>query len=282
MIAIVIPFRPKAESSNWPLDVLLLKRTILTILRQPGEVYHVYVVYTDFQETGIQHQCLTFSQFPFVQFAITALNDYESLLSRHYDDVYLRRHLDKSRKIMWGCKLSKDAGYEFIMNVDSDDLISNKLLPYLLEQKSKIDGWYIPGGYVHIYSKKYLQKINTNMHLLNGSTHIVNARLINIPDMETKEWTDINFFTDHGYLKERVRIELGGQLESIPFKAVVYCRTGINNISEPHLFKPSFIKKWIKEILLFKPFSASLVKEFNLNLFRTELLELMRIKTSSK
>jgi len=282
MIAIVIPFRPKSESANWALDVLLLKRTLVTILRQTGNDYHVYVLYTDFPDTNLVHDCLTFSKFPFVSFSIRELNDYESLLSRHYDDVYFRRHLDKSRKIMWGCKLAKEAGYHYIMNVDSDDLISNRLLPFILQHENEVDGWYIPGGYVHEYDKKYLLKIKSSMHLLNGSTHVVNVSLIKVPNMESKEWTEINFFTDHGYLKKRVQIELGGQLIPIPFKAVVYSRTGINNISEPHLIKLSLLKKCIKTILLFKPLSSYLIIEFNLNAYKTELLKTIRNKSLVK
>src|SRR5665647_415111 len=276
LLGFVIPFKPKAESANWELDLLLLKRTVATILRNNSTNIYVYVICSNLIDLKIPDNRLKILSYPFSVFPITELADFESLLSRHYDSLYLKRHLDKSRKIMWGCKLAKDDKCNYIMNVDSDDLVSKKLINFLLTQDIGLPGWYIPKGYVYHEKARRLFKVPKNMHFLNGSTHIINHNLINVPDNDTKNWNEINFFTDHGYLKERLRINKGIELIPISFFAIIYCRNGISNISEPHVASFSKIKNWAKYIWTYKMISPKIIDDFNLNYESVNLRALLQ------
>lgn len=277
ILGFVIPFKPMAESSNWNLDKLLLKRTIATLLRNDSNTIKIFLVYTDPPGIELNDDRLYLEQYPFKPYNIKDLEDYEIVLKNQYNELYLKRHLDKSRKIMWGCKLAKDAGCHFIMNVDADDLVSNKLITFLLQQNNDLPGWYIPKGYVYYEKTGNLTQVFRNMHLLNGSTHVLNRDLIDVPFDDTKVWGEINLFTDHGYLKERLRITKLVNLIPIPFFSITYCRNGISNISEPNLAKTTAFKIWLKKLLTQKKVTKEIAMDFNLHYESTEIKRLLTI-----
>lgn len=276
MIGFIIPFKPKSESVSWQVDRLLLERTVATILRNNSKEILVYVICSDDFKIEITDHRLRILKFPFQSFDITHLDDFDSLLSRHYDALYLKRHLDKSRKIIWGCSKAKEDKCDYLMNVDADDLISNRLITFLLKQGTDRPGWFISKGYLYFQKQKIFLKVIKNMHFLNGSTHIINSKLVDIPNLETTSWSNINLFTDHGYIVERLKINKGVQLEEIEFYALVYSRNGMNNISVDHFQLFWGLKSILKILIRFKFLNSIIRKEFNLDFKRNELEKLLQ------
>ena len=63
--AIVIPFRPKAESLDWSRESSLLRQTITSVLRQTYRKFKVFVLFTDAPSNLIEHEQISYVQIPY-------------------------------------------------------------------------------------------------------------------------------------------------------------------------------------------------------------------------
>ena len=112
------------------------------------------------------------------------------------------------------------------------------------------------------------------MHFLNGSTHILNSKLIEFPGENCKLWSKLNLFTDHGYLKYRLKEEKDIELKPIPFYCVIYIRNNITNISRNHFQSRNKLKSIIKKIYNYRIITDDLRQEYNLDYKKKEILRL--------
>ena len=264
--AFVIPFRPKAESINWTRESELLKQTIQSILQQTYPGYRVYVVYTDMPENTVTDSRIEYIEFPYGHQSYEEIDHREELLLLFKSSKMVVRRWDKARKLTYGSKLAKEASCDFIMALDADDLLSNRFLTFLAtEAKEKnCKGWYMDRGYLYKEHTNYLMRISKQMRYLNGSTHVLHADLVKIPDFSSDDWQDYNLFTDHGWVKQRVLEQQGADLQPIPFEALVYV-VHKSNISKVHkkeygLTFKNVIKKIVRGVWL----SNKLRKEFGI------------------
>lgn len=99
---------------------------------------------------------------------------------------------------------------------------------------------------------------------LNGSTHMLSADLVTIPSFNSLDWQDYNLFTDHSWLRERIRISYGYRLEPVPKPMHVYV-VHDSNMSIIAQKEYSFTLKSIVKRLLRSVFiTQKLRKEFYL------------------
>ena len=114
----------------------------------------------------------------------------------------LERRWDKSKKIFYGCKIAKEEGCTYLMSVDADDLVSNRLVSYIDDRikENDVPGFYIKKGFLLHTGEKRMIKISEGMQNFNGSTHILKTDYVEIPDFNTGEWMDYNLFTSHGWI----------------------------------------------------------------------------------
>ncbi|MBB6610328.1 hypothetical protein H7F15_04700 [Pontibacter sp. Tf4] len=263
MVGFVVPFRGKANSKNWHYDQLLLQRTINSILNQIDRRFKIFLVYTDYPELDITADLdlIEYIKFPFEYMSYN-----EMVLNIHdqkHAATWLERNTDKGKKILWGCKYAIAEGCTYIMQVDSDDLISNKIVSHVLRNQGE-PGWYISKGYIYIEKDEILIKQPDKMNFINGSTHIIKAELVNIPDFTSKEITDYYFFNAHGYLKDRIKQNFKLELKQLPFYANVYVASGYNQSNINALVQLNSIKNFLKLILRFKLLTSSIRNEFGL------------------
>jgi len=268
MLAFILPFKPKSQSKNWEKDCALLKASILSLLEQNSDEFFVYVVYSDHPQIQITSTRLQFIHFPFDFVSQDKIPEVEDIrVHFNHDMVMLERRWDKSRKIFYGCKQALQDGCDYLMAVDSDDLISNKLAEYVQNQiaEEAVPGFYIGKGYLYRPGNKRMIFINEGMQNFNGSTHILHKDLITIPDFVTGKWMDFNLFTSHGWIRHRLKESRGVDLQPIPFPAVIYMAHGgnISKIGERNLKKN--IKDWVKRILRGKSINNELMREYNLS-----------------
>lgn len=221
---IVIPFRPKCESANWEQVNLLLKYTLTSVLRQTYSHFKIYVVYTDAPEFVLHDSRLNYVAFPYGFENLEALRNRKELIALFKSEQKAVRRWDKGRKMTYGSMLAKNDGCDFIMGLDSDDRLSKNLLEYF--SKSFADtgckGWFLDQGYVYKMKSSWLLKVPKDMCGLNGSTHMLSADLVTIPSFNSLDWQDYNLFTDHSWLRERIRISYGYRLEPVPKPMHVY------------------------------------------------------------
>lgn len=267
MIAFVIPFRSKATSDNWPLHSSLLLRTLNSLLNQTDKNFLVILVYTDLPDFRLDHENLVWLQFPYDFLKVKDIDDYESYAKPYFStEIFAEYGMDQARKSTYGCKLAKEMGSEYIMSVDADDLVSNKMAKFVnLNSSSSNPGWYVNKGYVFVEGTKYIYRYPKNLNSFCGSTYIVRADLVSIPDFKSRNLLDYNFFSGHVWLKERLKQYHNAVLLPFPLYAIIYILNSVSWGGTFFIYSKKGILKWVKIILYGQLLSKKIKNEFHLN-----------------
>lgn len=265
--SIVIPFRPKAESIDWERESRLLSQTITSVLRQTYSAFKVFVLYTDEPSELIEHEKIAYVEFPGGHQSYDAIPIKEELFRKFKSEKMVVRRWDKARKLTYGCKLAKEEGYHYIMALDADDLLSKHFFSNLSSDSNngKSPGWYMHKGYIYKPGTSYLMLVPKLMRFLNGSTHVLRADLIHIPDFTSTNWLDYSLFTDHGWIKDRLKKYMDIDLEPIMKPMLIYVVHG-SNISKVDKKEYGFsFKNIVKRILRGRILTNSRKEEFSIN-----------------
>jgi hypothetical protein len=265
--AFIIPFRPKAESADWQGDKILLNRTIESVLRQTYTNLRIYVLYTDAPDVQINDPRLAYVEFPFGYQSWDDLRNAEDLFSKFKSKQKAVRRWDKARKLCYGSMLAKDAGCNYIMALDSDDLLSKHFLAYLFSSANGngCRGWYLDKGYLYKEGAGFLISVPRYMCGLNGSTHVLHRDLVEIPDFNSLDWDDYNLFTDHGWVRGRMKKYYDAELVPVPNAMLVYV---VHSSNMSQVYQKEFgynIKAIAKRILRGVKLTKSLREEFNIS-----------------
>nr|WP_294907052.1 hypothetical protein [uncultured Lacibacter sp.] len=261
--AIIIPFRPKAESVDWEQECSLLQQTIFSLLQQTYRGIHIYVIYTDVPLLQVADERVSYEATPFVHERYDDMQNNAALLQLFKSAKLVVRRWDKARKLCYGSMLAKHAKADYIMAMDADDRLSK----YFFERLStsadggNCPGWYMHSGYLYKDGSNYLVRVPKLMRLFNGSTHVLHNRLVRIPDFSSLDWQDYNLFTDHGWIKDRVKKEYNADLKIVDYPALVYVVHGSNISQVNGEFGFSF-RKLVKRLLRSVRLSSSLREEF--------------------
>ena len=126
-------------------------------------------------------------------------------------------------------------------------------------------GWYMNKGYLYKQGSGYLIRVPHSMTALNGSTNILRSDLVTVPDFNSQDWLDYSLFTDHGWVKERVKKYYNAELEPIPTAMLVYVIHS-SNMSQVYQKEYGFhLKAVVKRLLRSIPLTKRLGDEFNVN-----------------
>lgn len=265
--AIIIPFRPKAESVHWERECMLLQKSIESILQQTYAHFRVIVVHTEEPLYRIEDARVEYHTFPYGFQSYEMISNKEDLFRRFKSQKMVVRRWDKARKLCYASKIAKENNSHYIMAMDADDRISNQLLEWLAANSDRnyCDGWYVDKGYIHKEGTNYLIRFPRQMRQYNGSTHILRADLVTIPDFQSDDWLDYSLFTDHGWIKDRVKEQFGAVLEPVPFYSLLYF-VHDSNISQIHQKQYSLnFKTLLKRMLRRVPLTVALRQEFGVN-----------------
>lgn len=263
MIAFVIPIKPKFNSKNWLKDNLLLTRTLRSVCNQTDMRFTVYVVYHDEPEIDFYHPNIKMVRFPFAYVIGDDIDDYESRVSKWHSKKYAEFMFDKGKKITYGCKKAIENGCTYIMAIDSDDLISNKISSYVNSSAGSVGGWVINKGYIYNDNSLILIK-NHHIQGINGSTHIIHRDLITIPTFTKNDFFSFNFFEAHGYLKQRIKDTYNIELKEIPFFGIIYLLHNNNTSGVTSLFQSFSIKTIVKYLIYGVRVTNSIKNQFSL------------------
>jgi glycosyltransferase involved in cell wall biosynthesis len=266
LFGIVIPFRPLAESNNWIEESNLLNKTLHSVLNQTDPGFEVFVVYTELPEVQISDPRIHLIPFPYGYIPFDKVPNNQKLLNQFKSEKLVVRRWDKGRKISYGSLKAKEAGCTYIMNLDADDRVSKHLISYmrLHAKDGKTDGWFVHKGYLYGKDAGFLIRVPRHMNYVNGSTHILRSDLVTIPDFTSEDWIHFNLFTDHGWIRTRMKDEFKAGLQAIPFPAIVYLVHG-SNISKVRNNEFGFrLRSFAKRILRGVILSKKLKDEFYL------------------
>lgn len=231
MLAFVIPLKPKQNSKNWRADSEYLQATLQSILHQSHEAYHVFVVLHDMPMHPLTHKKIDYIKLPFDYCPFECITDAKAAVQ---DSGYLTARdveylFDQGRKQMYGAALAKQMGFEYIMCLDADDLVSNNLVGFIKKNASvSRPGWFVDKGYYYLADQSVYVRQPYSMNTVCGSSHILYQKFI--PDFNpgSKKLIDQNFFASHATLTRRVKEEYGKDLKPLPFYAIIYSVTNLN------------------------------------------------------
>jgi hypothetical protein len=132
------------------------------------------------------------------------------------------READKSRKILEALQFHRVADSDFVMVVDSDDLISNQLAEFVSKSKGDSDvGWYARSGFLFWERSNFLLLLRKEFHLRCGTCQIIR------PDLLSKQFdTNAGLFFDH----KNIEITPGQSLKALPFSGVIYSMANGENM----------------------------------------------------
>ncbi|MDE3184115.1 MAG: hypothetical protein KGM16_11920 [Bacteroidota bacterium] len=246
------------------MDNLVLERTARSVCNQDSNGFKLIIVYTDKPEINYEHENLNYLHFPYEEVTVAQITDWEDR-KQWYSPVFAERMMDKSRKIILGCQMAKSLGCTYLMGVDSDDLVSSKLASFISNYPEKnVPGWRIVKGFVYEENEVLAIK-NKNIWQMNGSTHIIRADLVKIPDFTSNfNLFDYSLFQSHVYTYQRLIDFEKEKLEEVPFYAVIYLIHSNNYSEVKNIISANSIKLLLKKILFGKLITQKLREEFGL------------------
>lgn len=262
----VIPMKPIHKSNDWESDCSVLSKTLESILNQTSPYYRVYVVYHDLPLFLKEDARIVYVQSPFAFSEFDQVPHGEYLLKRFKTEKMTVRRWDKGRKVTYGSSLAVADQCSYIMSLDADDRVSKYLVAHIekTSEEGKKPRWVINKGYVFKEGTKYLIRVPEKLYMINGSSAIIRSDLIRIPDFNSTSYQDYNFFTDHGWVYERMKDETGHALEFLSFPAVTYI-VHSNNVSHVDDYMYGFsVKKLIKRLLRRVRLTLQLQEEFSI------------------
>jgi hypothetical protein len=264
LIGFIVPIKPKSFSKDWDYDTKLLSRTAQSICAQLNKQFKLIIVYNEKPDITFTHHNIIFVQYPFAPVLIDEIEDFDTLVSKYYSRTYAERMMDKGKKITYGCKIAMEMGCEYLMAIDSDDLISNKIAGFVEESKAaKPAGWRIQKGYIYEEDAHLLIK-KKDIQNINGSTHIIRKDLITIPDFSINAFWNYSLFEAHGYTYYRIKDYHHEMLQECPFFGTIYIVHKANYSNILHLSTKKTIKNLLKKILYGKLITNKIRLEFNL------------------
>lgn len=215
MIFFLIPFRSQQSTADWKLAVNLLNNTLKSIFNQTELEFKVIIACHETPKiVGDYGHRLEIIQVNYPP---------PDQIKDHLTDKYYKKRFLANKAQAFNGK--------YIMFVDADDYISNRLVNWVNNHEHP-SGWFIKTGYEYDASKNYL-RITPRLNNICGTSAILNISILNDP-IETafNDYKRENeYLFDYGHnewnkiLKKRKVKTLG----VIPFKGAVYVlNTGIN------------------------------------------------------
>ncbi|MFD2588230.1 hypothetical protein ACFSQJ_14920 [Croceitalea marina] len=202
MLAFIVPIKSKTISKDWDHFSRLVERTIKSICNQKDSDFKVFVACHEIPETSfVNDNRVTFLQ---VDFPPPVLGG-----SPRGDNM--KKNFDKTNKIKFAVEEAQKENVSYIMIVDGDDCVSNKISSYVNENCSEsIPGWYVQKGYLYKEGSSYAYRNSKNFNRICGSCIIIKPELFHL--MINK-----NGLFKHGWTELK-----GHTLLPLPFPASIY------------------------------------------------------------
>lgn len=129
--------------------------------------------------------------------------------------------IDKTLKLTYGLKTLMDAGMDYCMVMDADDLLHKDLVEFVSKHELA-NGFVIKDGYEY-YSRHHKLVHRTDLDMMCGSTTIIQREFIVIPESidESTIWS--NTWGKYSYSQMVSYFEgISRPLVEIPFPALIY------------------------------------------------------------
>lgn len=255
----VIPLRNPAVAQDWKRCAGLCADTLRSALNQtaPQDRFRVILVCRDFPGGLVEHPNLEIIRHPFPDPA------------PNWED----QHHDKYLKIRHGLVRARECAPCYVMKLDADDLVSNRLVEYTLKNNNR-RGYYFEHGYRWRDGSRYLETTK-EFYKGCGSSNILYAETGDLPTDTHDASREYDLVAlGHNITVETFR-ERETPLKAISFPAAIYRMESGENITSHfppdqnrHANRPNW-KFWVTSLpnalinwLLRKRLTGKISKEF--------------------
>lgn len=258
-LVFIVPVKSAKVSGNWDGFTKLFERTVKSICNQTSSKYEVIVSCHEIPQITYRNEKIHYHQVDF---------DVPQLQGLDHEVQVSRKESDKAKKIQTGIVKAQEFKPSYIMVVDSDDCISNKIVEFVSNDKTDCLGWYFKKGFFYQEGKPYAFLNKSNFNQFCGSGIIIKSEFVE--DLFLKE---PSLYYDHFTMV----LPNGQALTPLPFPGAVYSMANgenhymssgrISNIAKkPNSSYLNFIKSIISKLKKYRPtfISGNFKKAFNL------------------
>jgi hypothetical protein len=251
MFIFIVPLRSPDTCSNWSTVSALCNNTLSNLLKQDSAKHRIILVCNQPPVNAIEDERITVVRESF---------PVPKLRSERFGDIY--RKVKRGMVEVKRRELVTPDSSAFVMRVDADDLVSNRLVSFT-EKHPGCDGWYFATGYIHEIGSKHLF-LRPRFTTISGTSHIFKCNYADFPDSMNAnpgEWLEPVW--QHLNVNKLLQPR-GRKLSYLPFPGAVY-QINSQNGSSTQLVDPRFssIKSKIWKILCKQQITPQLVDEFN-------------------
>jgi hypothetical protein len=228
MLYFVVPLRDRSTTGDWPRVCRLLERTLASAAAQTCKQIRILVLcHTEPEGIRVPSCC----EFVPVPFKPPVLADDDSSELRLW-----KLHSDKGRKMLHGLAVARSGQGSYVMFLDADDLVSNRLAGFVAEHMGA-NGWYLDRGYRMDDTLPSLLYWRRSFYHECGSSHIIRSDLAPFPDRidDTLDLSDcyVRRYVVHAYVRDALAKQ-GTPLEPLPFYGAVYTFNRCNIYAATH------------------------------------------------
>ncbi|MEL7069110.1 MAG: glycosyltransferase family A protein [Cyanobacteria bacterium J06581_3] len=218
MIVFIVPLKSKKISKNWGKVSQLLERTLKSVCNQTSDNFRVVIVCHERPDIAFEHPRASYVDVNF------APPNWSGNAKRQED--YQEIRLDKSRKLWFGLIHAQRFNPRYIMFVDADDCISNRIADFVSEN-SEEDGWLVCSGYEYQDGSQRIFCRNKHFNQRCGSSHIIRYEFLSHKKMKFEEvtWEYLRHQTIENMYKR-----FNKRFECLPFRGAVYITENAENI----------------------------------------------------
>jgi hypothetical protein len=206
VLSFVVPLQAKITSSNWDRTCVLLEGTIRSLLNQSdADGFRIVVACHD--APSIPED----SRLHIVQVGFPPPDPVDSASERI---------VDKFKKLSTAMEVVGQAGTDFTMRVDADDLVSSKIAAYA-NANLGANGWQIRSGYYFQPGRRSIRYRATGFDC--GTNIILSSRLHSFPELGHVAPDPDCLLSRWGHKDLPVVLARQGiDLPSLPFPGAVY------------------------------------------------------------
>lgn len=244
----------------------MVNRTVRSLLNQTDPRFKVYVAYSDLPENPIQDEKVQWIQFPYPFLEMDQISDREVFLTRYTLGPYLPGFFDQGKKSLYAASFARRDGCRYIMSVDYDDLISNRIAAFVNTSEEKANyGWYVNKGYVYKEGDRHLLKVPHRINDRCGSSNIIRIDYVPNPDFSSTNYQDFKFFPTHNFIPQWLKIDHDIDILPLPFYGLIYLihNTNFYNPTSNRSAKEK-LKLAAKSLLRGRLLTSGIKKEFGL------------------
>ena len=259
MITFIIPVKSEKVSGSWSQFSKLFERTLKSVTSQISQNFNVIVVCHEKPEIRFEHPNV---EYLYVDFEVPQL---KTAPKEKHDGM---KEEDKSKKILAGVECAKKYNSDYLMVVDADDCISNKIVSFVEENSSKDTiGWYINKGYFYREGDKLISLNKENFNTLCGTCIIIQPSYIEAVFQQKPHLL---------YVHQTTGFSDGSKLLKLPFAGAIYSMANgenhymsggqMKNLSTGSIFRLETIKGIFRKLrkYSFRTLNRKIREEFGI------------------